>query len=161
MTDTDSLSVSTQNELAELKPKTVDLLGGTGIISPGLEAQLAGQYSVQRWGGVDRYATEQIILQNFLNQKLATDQCPIYITSSYVLPSDVSSGKPYGDALITEALAAKKNGFVVTLPPNALPNTIDTFLLFNKGYIPSATVVGNCSAISVNLEQQIQQLLAH
>ncbi len=161
LSDTNVLPEVTQDQLATLRPKTVVLLGGTGVLSSDLQTRLAGQYSVQRWGGVDRYATEQVIFQNFFNQKPALDQYPLFITSSYVSPSDVSSGNPYGDALVTAALAAKKNGFVVTLPPNSLPNTIGTFLLFNKGYIPSATVVGNSSAIGFNLEQQLQQLLAH
>lgn len=161
LTDTNSLPDSTQNELSALKPKTVVLLGGTGVISSGLEAQLSNAYSVQRWGGVDRYATEQIIFQNFFALKPALDQFPLYITSAYVSPSDVSSGKPFGDALVTAALAAKKNGFVITLPPNTLPNSISTFLLFNKAYIPSGTVVGNSSAISYNLEQLLQMGLTH
>lgn len=161
LTETNSLPAATQNELGVLKPKTVVLLGGTGVISSGLEEQLGSFYSVQRWGGVDRYATEQIILQNFFNNKPALNQYPLYIASANVSPSDVSSGKPFGDALVTAVLAAKNNGFIITLPPNSIPNPVATFLLFNKGYIPSATVVGNISAISYNLEQLIQTGLAH
>lgn len=161
LTDTNSLPATTVNALASLRPVNIDLLGGTGVISSDLEGQLSGKYSVQRWGGVDRYATEQIILQNFFNLKSATNQYPLYIASAYVSPSDVSNGKPYADALLTAALAAKKNGFMITLPPNTIPNSISTFLLFNKVYIPSASVVGNSSAISNNLEQLIQSGLAH
>ncbi|MHB1651841.1 MAG: cell wall-binding repeat-containing protein [Desulfitobacteriaceae bacterium] len=161
LTDTNTLPDTTQSELNTLAPSNVMLLGGTGVISSGLEAQLGSKYAVQRWGGIDRYATEQIIFQNFFNQKPFSNQYPLYVTSALVSPSDVTSGNPYGDALVTAALAAKKNGFVITLPPNTLPSPISTFLLFNKVYVSSGTVVGNTSAISRNLEQLLQQGLAH
>lgn len=160
LSDTNLLTDVTKNELAKLNPDTVILLGGTGVLSTDLEEQVSAEYSVHRWGGADRYVTEQSIFQNFFNGKSAEEQFPLYITSAYVLPSDVGSGNPFGDALVTAALAAKKNGFVVTLPPNSLPSPISTFLLFNKVYIPSATVVGNSSAISYGLEKQLQQILA-
>lgn len=161
LTDTHSLPSSTQTALNQLAPTDIDILGGTGVVGSDLKAALSTKYSVQRWGGADRYQTEQIIFQNFFNQEPALDQYPLYLASALVLQGDVSSGRPYGDALVAAALAAKNNGFVVTLPPNDLPSALSTFLLFNKAYIPSATAVGNSSAISPGLEQQVQQLLAH
>lgn len=160
LTDTNALPESTKNELTTLAPRNLKLLGGNGVISSNLEQSLSTQYVVERWGGVDRFATEQIILQNyFVNQK-ASNSFPVYFTSAYVSPSDVASGKPYGDALFAAALAARNNGFVITLPPNEVPSAISTFLLYNKVYIPSGTVVGNSAAISYPVEAELNALLA-
>ncbi|MHB8126930.1 MAG: cell wall-binding repeat-containing protein [Desulfitobacteriaceae bacterium] len=146
----------TLTELQTLAPGIVNIIGGTAVVSSDIENQLKAQYVVQRWGGWDRYGTEQIIFQN-----LFTNQSPLYFASALVEPNDVRSGKPNGDALVTAALAAKTNGFVVTVPPDVLPSTLDTFLLYNKGYIPVSTVVGNRTSITTNLEQYLQVLLNH
>lgn len=160
LTDTNTLPESTSNALATLAPRNLKLLGGTGVISAELEQSLANSYVVDRWGGADRYATEQVIFQNYFGKQQASNSFPAYFTSAYVAPNDVTSGTPYGDALFTAALAAKNNGFVITLPSNEIPSSIRTFLLYNKVFIPSGTVVGNSSAISYQLEAQLNQLLA-
>ena len=147
---------STQRMLASLGASKVVLLGGTGVISKALEQQLAASYSVQRWGGPDRYATEQAIFQNTVHSRM-----PAYFVSALVSPADVASGNPRGDALLAAALAAHQNGFIVALPPDNLPMAMYYFLLYNKGYISSGTVVGNTAAITQNLEQQLQDLTDH
>lgn len=160
LTDTNALPESTAKELASLAPHNLILLGGNGVISAGLEQSLNQSYMVERWGGIDRYATQQSIFQNYFADQKAVNSFPAYFTSSYVLPSDVGVNTPYGDALFTAALAAKNQGFVITLPPNDIPSTIRTFLLYNKVFIPSSTVVGNTTAISYQVEAQLNQLLA-
>lgn len=159
LTDTDALPESTAKALATLAPHNLILLGGNGVISAGLERSLNQSYMVERWGGVDRYATQQSIFQNYFADQKAVNSFPAYFTSSYVLPSDVGDNTPYGDALFTAALAAKNQGFVITLPPNDIPSSIRTFLLYNKVFIPSGTVVGNSAAISYQVEAQLNQLL--
>lgn len=159
LTDTNTLPNSTKNELTTLAPRSIKLLGGTGVIGSGLEQSLSGSYEVERWGGADRYATEQLIFQSFFANQHTWNSFPVYFASAYVSPNDVSSGMPYGDALFTAALAAKNNGFVITLPPDEIPSSISTFLLYNKVYIPSGTIVGNNAAISYQVEEKLNQLL--
>ena len=156
LTERGSLPDVTLAQLQALAPSNVNIIGGTAVVSNNIENQLKAQYVVQRWGGWDRYGTEQIVFQN-----LFTDQSPLYFASSLVEPSDVSGKNPNGDALLTAALAAKTNGFVVAVPPDNLPSPLATFLLYNKGYIPTATVVGNRTSITSNLEQNLQTLLRH
>jgi putative cell wall-binding protein len=156
LTDKDSLPSVTQSMLQQIDPSEVIILGGTGVISSEVESQLRAQYSVKRWGGTDRYGTQQIILQNLIKK-----QGPIFVTTSLVSPWDVPNGKPYGNALFVSALAAKKNGFVVTVPVNELPAAVNYALLYNKGYISSATIVGNTGVVSMSLEQRIHELLKH
>lgn len=160
LTDSHSLPASTSQALVTLTPHNLKLLGGSGVIGPDLEQSLADRYVVERWGGIDRYATEQVIFQNYFAKLQATNSFPVYFTSAYVSPSDVTSGTPYGDALFTAALAAKNQGFVISLPPDSVPSSIRTFLLYNKAFIPSGTVVGNSLAISYQVEAELNQLLA-
>lgn len=160
LTDINALPDSTRKMLSTLAPRNLKLLGGTGVISTDLQNSLANNYGVERWGGANRYATEQLIFQNYFVNQHSSNNFPVYFTSAYVSPNDVSSGKPYGDALFTAALAAKNNGFVITLPPDEIPSSISTFLLYNKVFIPSGTVVGNSAAISYKVEEKLNQLLA-
>lgn len=159
LTQTNVLPAVTKQAIENCGASTISILGGTGIISTGLENSLKQQYEVSRYGGADRYATEAAIFQNLFNTQ--SPQSPLYFTSALVAPSDVSTGKPYGDALIVAALAAKNNGFVITLPSNNLPPVLNYFLLYNKGYISTSTVVGNQGAISDSLESQLNTLLNH
>ncbi|HWQ73192.1 MAG TPA: cell wall-binding repeat-containing protein [Desulfitobacteriaceae bacterium] len=156
LTERSVLPAVTLTELQTLTPENVNILGGIGVVSTEIENLLQTQYAVERWGGADRYGTEQIIFQH-----LFTGQSPLYFASALVKSEDLNNGTPYGDALLTAALAAKKGGFMVTVPPDNLPSAINTFLLFNKGYISSATIVGNKNAISANLEKELQALLEH
>jgi len=157
LTDSDQLPPSTIQALIDLKASNVILLGGTAVISTSVENELSAKYSVKRWGGFDRYDTQSIIFQNLFNTE--TCQSPLYFTSGLVRQDDVSSGKPYADALLTAALAAKNGGFVAMLPPNTIPSSLNYFLLFNKGYITKSAIVGNNSGVSMGLEQQLQQML--
>lgn len=157
LTDRDQLPPSTIQALTDLNVSNVVLLGGTAVISTSVENELRSKYAVKRWGGYDRYDTQNIVFQNLLNT--TTPQSPLYFASGLVRQDDVSSGKPHADALLTAALAAKNGGFVAMLPPNTLPSILNYFLLFNKGYISKAAVVGNNSGVSHDLEQQLQQIL--
>ena len=137
----------------------VVLLGGTAVISNSVENELRTKYLVKRWGGFDRYDTQSIIFQNILDKE--KPQSPLYFTSGLVREDDVSSGKPYADALLTAALAAKNGGFVAMTQPNDLPSSLNYYLLFNKGYISRSAVVGSNNGVSYDLEQQLQQMLKH
>ncbi|GAB6155614.1 cell wall-binding repeat-containing protein [Desulfosporosinus burensis] len=159
LTDREQLPQATRKALDDLNASNVVLLGGTAVISAQLEQELRTKYAVKRWGGYDRYDTQTIIFQNLLNTQ--TPQSPLYFTSGLSRQDDVSLGKPYADALLTAALAAKNGGFVAMLPPNTLPSSLNYYLLFNKGYISKSAVVGNNSGVSYDLEQQLQQKLNH
>ncbi len=158
LTDRDQLPASTIQALTNLGVRNVVLLGGTAVISNSVENELRANYSVKRWGGFDRYDTQSIIFQNLFNTQ--TPQSPIYFTSGLVRQDDVTSGKPYADALLTAALAAKTGGFVAMTQPKTLPSSLNYFLLFNKGYIAKSAVVGNNGGVSWDLEREFGELLS-
>ncbi len=159
LTDRDQLPASTIQALIDLGVNNVVLLGGTAVISTSVENDLSSNYSVKRWGGYDRYDTQNIIFQNLFS--IQTPQSPLYLTSGLVRQDDVSSGKPYADALLTAALAAKNGGFAAMLPKSYIPLSLRYFLLYNKGYISKAAVVGKNNVVSKDLVQQLQQMLIH
>jgi len=159
LTDRDQLPPSTIQAMTDLKVSNVVLLGGTAVIGTSVKNDLSSRYSVKRWGGYDRYDTQNIIFQNLFTTQ--TPQSPLYFTSGLVRQDDVRSGKPYADALLTAAMAAKNGGFVAMLPQNSLPLSLKYFLLFNIGYISKTAVVGNYNGVSNDLEQQLQEMLSH
>lgn len=154
LTDKDKIPEVTLNELARLGAYQVKLLGGEGVIDPKVQAELEKKYLVERWGGKDRFETEWTILR-----KLFTNESKLYFSSAQVSPRDVTSGQPFGDALLAAALAAKNDAVVINIPQNYLPKALDYFLLYNRGYISEARVIGNTSAIGTLLERQLEQLL--
>lgn len=160
LTDRDQLPASTIKALTDLKVSNVIILGGTAVIGNSVENELRAKFLVKRWGGYDRYDTQNIIFQNLFNSSHGL-QSPLYFTSGLVRQDDVSSRKPYADALLTAALAAKTGGFVAMTQPNSLPSSLNYFLLFNKGYISNSVVIGDNSGVSYDLEQQIGKTLNH
>lgn len=150
LTDGQSLPEVTEQKLRELRASRVVILGGTGVVSKDVENELSADYLVERWGGADRYGTQQVILQNLIE-----DRGPLYVTTSV----ESKDGKPYAHALLTGALAAKNQGFMLTVPQNGLPSAVNYALLYNKGYFTSTTVVGDKSVISTSLEKQIHGML--
>lgn len=157
LTNRDVLPASTLQALTDLNVSNVILLGGTAVIGNAVQATLSSKYSVKRWGGYDRFDTQSIIFQNLFTTQ--TPQSPLYFTSGLVRQNDVSAGKPYADALLTVALAAKKGGFVAMLPQNSVPSSLNYFLLYNKGYISKTAVVGNNWGVSKDLEQRLHLIL--
>ncbi len=163
LTDQAAFSEITRQKIEELEPKKIVILGGTGVVSTAIENQLRAKYNVERWGGRDRYETEQIILENLLTQ-----ESPAYFTNALVTQADVLNAAPLGDALLAAALATRYNGFIVTLPPYidshsslSLSSQPYSFLLQNKQYIKQGMVVGNSKAVSPVLEGNIERLLLH
>lgn len=66
LTDKTNLNVITKNAIKEWNVKTVYIVGGTGVISQGIEDSLKNQgINVIRLGGQNRYETAQKIIKNF------------------------------------------------------------------------------------------------
>lgn len=160
LTGSSEMPSETQDYLANTGVTNIDILGGDGVVTPALESNLSKSYSVTRMGGADRYETEQAVSQNYFADKPYTDEYPVFFASSTVSRRDANGGTPDASALLAGALAAKQNGFLLMVPSNNLPDSINNFLLYNKVYIPQSTVVGNTNAVSENLEQQLEQVLS-
>ncbi len=63
LTDSKSLPAATAFELSRLRPREIVILGGTGVVSSGIETQLASftDGSVRRLAGSNRFSTAAVI----------------------------------------------------------------------------------------------------
>lgn len=106
MTGKDALPSSTLTTLANLKIKTLYILGGVGVISDALQTQLTkAGYAVQRTGGADRYQTNLYIRSAF-----PQDSPTVYI----------AAGEASADALTGSVLAAQSRSSLFLMPSSGI-----------------------------------------
>jgi arabinogalactan endo-1,4-beta-galactosidase/putative cell wall-binding protein len=99
----DSLSASVSDYITNIRPTTVYVVGGEGVLSANIEAQikkLNGNIQVVRLGGKDRYETSMKILDYF------------NLSSTTIT---VATGIDFPDALSGSVLAARKNSGVLLI----------------------------------------------
>jgi spore germination protein YaaH len=92
LTGRDSLPRATIDELKRLKPKSIVVVGGTGVVGNGVFAQLDAYTtgSVIRRAGADRYATAVQISRAYNGPGLAT----VFIVTGENYPDALSAGPP-------------------------------------------------------------------
>lgn len=95
------LDATTKNYLTKIRPRTIYIAGGTGVITDSLKSSMESLLSlndsnVVRLGGVDRYDTSKIIATYFYG-----DSAPLgYASNAYI-----ASGTNFPDALCINSLA--------------------------------------------------------
>lgn len=106
------LPASTAAELARLKPAEIVVMGGTGVISDAVLAQLAPYAaSVRRVAGADRYATAASLTA----ATLASDSVStVYIATGTAFPDGLSAGPVAGLA----------GAPLLLVKPNAVPAVV-------------------------------------
>lgn len=133
LNDKDNLLTNVSNYIANIQPTTVYVVGGTGVLSTNIEAQikkLNGNINIVRLAGNDRYETSMKIAEYF-SLKTTT------IT--------VASGTNFPDALSGSVLAARKNSSVLLVDNNDISRQKD---LLNKQNIMNVIVLGGEGVIS-------------
>jgi putative cell wall-binding protein len=116
LTSPRGLPDATRAELARLRPGRIVILGGTGVVSSAIEAELRGYTAgaVSRLAGPDRYATAAAI------------------SSAHFAPGApvayVASGRGFPDALSAGAAAAALGGPVLLVEPTMIPTSVQTEL---------------------------------
>lgn len=92
--------------LNRLKPKTVHIAGGTGVVSTGIEKQLDSKYAAQRLSGPDRYTTSAAI-----NDAMFTEAPSMYW----------ATGTDFADALSGAVLAGVRQAPLFVVQPTCVP----------------------------------------
>ena len=110
----DAIPSATGGELARLRPLNIIVLGGTGVISAQVEAQLAsylvpGSGDVIRIAGANRYATSAAVSQGF---------------DPGVPAAYVATGLNFPDALAAAPPSALQGGPLLLVTPTAIPGVI-------------------------------------
>ncbi|MBC2580372.1 cell wall-binding repeat-containing protein [Clostridium sp. DJ247] len=140
--DKDNLSTNIINNITNIQPTTVYVVGGTGVLSPNIEAQikkLNGNINIVRLGGKDRYETSMIIADKF---NLDTNTITI------------SSGKDFPDALSGSVLAARKKSSILLIDNDSITTQKD---LLNKQKITDIIVLGGEGVINKDTVNSLVQ----
>lgn len=138
-----ALTASTAAELRRLKPKTIVLVGGTGVLNQNVEnaaKQIAGK--VVRIGGADRYETSLALIRYGWSKTAGVF---------------VASGNGYADAL-SAGSAAGATGLPVLLVPGtasaASTNTLNTLKALG---VTKLSIAGGTGSVSTAMEQSLKQ----
>ena len=110
LTTPGALPAAVSAELTRLAPQKVYILGGTGVVSTGIEAQLTAQFgagNVVRLAGPDRYSTAVAISHAFFAVNPAA--------------AFVATGANFPDALAGAAPAALTGGPIILVPGASIP----------------------------------------
>ncbi|MBO3664991.1 cell wall-binding repeat-containing protein [Microbacterium stercoris] len=102
LTAPNQLPAVVRDELLRLQPQKIVVVGGTGAVSAGVYAQLAGiQPEIRRDAGADRYATSRIV-----NERAFPNGASVVY---------IASGRDFPDALSSSAAAGSMGGAVLLL----------------------------------------------
>lgn len=108
-----ALPSTTESELRRLAPGRIVVLGGAGVVSDSVVAQLrtlATGGSVQRLAGRDRYATAVAI---------SAASFPAGVPALFV-----ATGQSFPDALVAVPAAARVGGALLLVPGSSVPTSI-------------------------------------
>lgn len=146
LTNTASLPKATLNEVVNLKPRNIYLLGGTGVVSSNIEQSLKTKgYNVIRLYGQDRYETAVKIAEEVRKH---TQISKVFLTTGqsfqYAMASAPYVGKEKAVTLFTDGSTLK----AVT------KNEISK--LKNNGV--SVTILGGDKIVSSNIEKELDSM---
>jgi putative cell wall-binding protein len=131
LTEKDSLPDATKKALTG-KANTI-IVGATGAVSESIENQLP---SPVRYGGINRYETAKLIVENLALGK----------NTGYV-----ATGKNFPDALSGSVLAAKNNSPILLVSDNSIPSPTKSLLMGYSHYM----VWGGQGAITENVVKEL------
>jgi len=133
-----ALPQSVADEIVELHPSKVVVVGGTGVVSPGVQAQLAALVpDTVRWSGADRFATSRVIAENAFG---------------YMPQVFVATGTNFPDALAAGAAAGAIGAPILLVNGAAGDLDADTADFLRRHIVSGALVVGGPNAVSEGVE---------
>lgn len=148
LSESNSISEKTIDEIIRLKAKNIVIVGGEGSISTTVEQKLSkikGEkdetIKVSRISGTNRYLTSLLVSKKVRE----------------ISPSDkvlMVSGQNFADALSVSSLATEKNIPIVLTESKGLSSDVKTELKNWK--IKEATVVGGVNSVSENVVKELE-----
>lgn len=141
LTRSEGLPADTVAALEYLEPEAIVLVGGVEAVQPQVETALAAIAPTTRLGGDDRYETAALMLEGY-----ETDGDVLY----------VASGLNFPDALAVSSLSGSQVAPLVIVN-HTVPSDIEAIIreLSPQGI----TVVGGTSAVSGQVQEQLQVIL--
>ena len=141
LTQPGSLPAAVQTEIQRLKPASIVVVGGVNAVSDTVLNQLKALGTTVRIGGVDRYATSQLIAQNAFSSA----------TTAYV-----ATGLNFPDALSAAPAAARFAGPVILVPGNAGAADTGTVALLKTFGTTTVKIAGGPVAVSTGIENSLK-----
>lgn len=136
-----SVPSAVADELTRLRPQTIVIVGGPGVVSDSVRAELE-QYasgSVERVEGSDRYATSRALARG------------AFSSAATVV---VASGTNYPDALAAGPVAAAYEGPVILIPPGSTVDAATRQLLIDLE-VSTVLIAGGDGVVSTGIEQAL------
>ena len=151
-----SVPAATLQALQGLAVHRVVLLGGPAVIAAEVETQLIGTVGeVVRVAGRDRYATSVAVARDAVGRFVgASDAARIDIV--------FATGADYPDGLAAGAVAARRGGPVLLVPPSGLAEDSPTleFLRSVAGRVASGVVLGGPAAMDETTRAQLEAAIS-
>jgi putative cell wall-binding protein len=129
------------DELARLRPQTIVIVGGPGVVSESVRADLE-QYaagSVERVQGADRYATSRALARS------------AFVSATTAI---VASGANFPDALAAGPAAAAYEGPVILIPAGSSVDAATRQLLIDLG-VSTILIAGGEGVVSADIERAL------
>lgn len=121
---------------------SVYIIGGTGIIQSDFDSLLSSKgYIVKRLGGIDRYDTDQLVVDE------------LNATSETVF---IASGEGFSDALSISSFAGQTNSPILLTQTNSLPKGAQGYLVSKQP--KQIYIAGGAAVVSSNVEDEIQSI---
>lgn len=141
---TDAITDATAAELSRLQPQRIYILGGPGVVSDAVAAQLDAYTTgaVDRLWGLDRYATAAAVARTFWSRGSAF----------------VATGQNFPDALAGGAVAGRDGAPVLLARGSPFPLATGQEIL--RLGSPRLIMLGGTGALSAGVETVLQKLVA-
>ncbi|MDR3270741.1 MAG: cell wall-binding repeat-containing protein [Peptococcaceae bacterium] len=156
LTPSGELDTRVAAEIERIRPDTVYLLGGTGVLKDTVSQALSrlgwGMERQIRLAGADRYATVATIIEEM--NRLSGDQPALIFGGTLA----VASGEDFPDVLSLAALAGERGMPIVLSARNQLPEAAKQTLRSLKP--ERIYVIGGQTAVSEGVLQEIQSELS-
>lgn len=145
MVTQNAIPAETAAELDRLTPRTITIVGGTGVVSAAVEAQLAtyvgGSANVTRIAGANRYATSRAVVQALEDDAAITELF-------------IATGRGFPDALAAVPAAGSVGGAVL-LVDGSLGSLDASTAAFIDGLDVPVTIVGGTGVVSAGIQSQL------
>lgn len=146
LTNSDGLSQSAKEMIADIAPSQVFLVGGEGVLKPQIKADIKAllpglsDQSIIRLGGQDRYDTSAQVLKYF---NLNTSNCVL------------ATGENFPDGIAGGVLASKLNAPIILINDSSLSKQKLVIDSANPTYL---TILGGTGVVSSNVENRLQKV---
>lgn len=142
----EGISDTVKQEINKIMPSKVYIIGGTGVISTGVESEVAqitslDKTNIVRIAGTNRYETSLAVAQYF------------NLSGQSVC---IATGNNFPDALAGSVYAANRNAPIILADGNLSDQVIN---YLKSKILIGATLFGGEAAVSKNIEQQLGQLI--